>query len=453
MAAYKLLNGPQSHPWLQKLQWLIRTNEYLEECVQIYGDIFALRIAPGSALHVFVSNPQAIQEIFAADSKQLDSGKEAGNSPFLQGEQSLVSLSGKQHLRQRKLLAPSFHGERIQAFAQTICNLANKTASNWTIDQPFPLFPSLQIASVQVSLKALLGSKEGSRYEALKKLLIAILNPKMSRLQDILFHFPFLQRDLGSWSVWGNLIRQKQQIDEIIYAEIREHREQPDPSRTDILSLMMAGRDEAGELMTDGELRDELLTLMTQGPEITTTALARAFYLILRNPQVLDKLLQELDSLGENPDFKTIIRLPYLDAVYKETLRIYPPPQFTFPRKVQSPLQIMDYQFEPGTILSVCIHLTHYREDIYPQPKQFKPERFLEREFTPYEYLPFGGGNRRCIGAAFAQLEMKLVLATVFSQWQLALDDIKSTKATHKDPLVPPVNNIRIVVKGKRVSK
>lgn len=450
MPAHKLPNGPQTYPWLQKLQWLIRTNEYLEECIQRYGDIFTLRIAPGSAPHVFISKPQAIQEIFVADSKQLDSGKEAGNNPFLQGQQSLVSLSGQRHLRQRKFLTPPFHGERIQAYGQMICELTEQTASTWTIGQPFSIYQSLQAISLEVSCKALFGSKNGFRYETLKKLLITILNPKRSRLRDIFFHFPFMRWDLGPWSTWGSLIRQKQQIDEIIYAEIQECREQPDPSRIDILSLMMAVRDELGEPMTDVELSDELITLLTQGPEITVTALVRAFYWILYNPQVLQKLLQELDSLGDDPDLKAIIRLPYLDAVYKETLRIYPPPQFAFPRLVKSPLQIMGYQFEPGTILSPCIHLTHHREDLYPQPKQFKPERFLEREFAPYEYLPFGGGNRRCIGAAFAQLEMKLVLATVLSRWQLALDDSKPVKPSRKDSLLPPVGSIQLVVKGRR---
>lgn len=213
----------------------------------------------------------------------------------------------------------------------------------------------------------------------------------------------------------------------------------------------MASRYDTNEPMTDTELRDELLTLITQGPEITVTALVRALYWILSNPQVLQKLLQELDSVGDNPDVKTISQLPYLDAIYKETLRLYPPPQFAFPRRVKSRLQIQDYQFEPGTILSPCIHLTHHREDLYPQPEQFKPERFLDREFAPYEYLPFGGGNRRCIGAAFAQLEIKMVLATVLSRWHLLLDNSKFVKATPKNPLIPPpMNSINIVVKGRR---
>ncbi|MEC4813574.1 MAG: cytochrome P450 [Scytonema sp. PMC 1069.18] len=451
MSANQLPQGPQTHPWLQQLQWLTRGEEYLKECYQRYGDIFTLRISSDSTPHVFVSNPLAIRDIFAANLKQLDSGKTAGNHPFLLGEQSLVLLSGERHIQQRKLLAPPFHGERIQTLGHTIGQLTEQEVNTWKNNQSFPIYQSLQTISLEVSLRALLGAKDNERDEILKKLLITFLNPNISTLQTIFLHFLFLRWDLGSWSTWGKMIRRKQQIDDIIYAEISKHREQPDSSRTDILSLMIASRYDTGEPMTDTELRDELLTLMTQGPEITVTALVRAFYWILRNPQVLEKLLQELESLGDNLDVKTIIQLPYLDAVYKETLRIYPPPMFAFPRQVKSTLKIQDYQFEAGTILSPCIHLTHHREDLYPQPEQFKPERFLAREFAPYEYFPFGGGNRRCLGAAFAQLEFKIVLATVLSRWELALDDSKLTKVTPKNPLIPPpINNVYILVKGRR---
>ena len=163
-----------------------------------------------------------------------------------------------------------------------------------------------------------------------------------------------------------------------------------------------------------------------------------------------EKLLQELDSLGDNPEPNDIVRLPYLNAVCQETLRIYPVVNFSLPRVVKSPLTIMGYQLEPGTIVSPCIYLTHHREDLYPEPKQFKPERFLERQFSPYEYLPFGGGNRRCLGYAFALFEMKLVLATVLSGWELALADNKPVKPVRRGLLMGPSKGVPMVVKGKR---
>jgi unspecific monooxygenase len=262
--------------------------------------------------------------------------------------------------------------------------------------------------------------------------------------------FPAMQQDLGSWSPWGKLMSQLHQIDDLIYAEITDRKAQPDSSRTDILSLMMSARDEQGQPMTDVELRDELMTLLIAGHETTAIALAWAFYWIHHLPEVREKLLQELDALGDNPDPSAIVRLPYLNAVCQETLRLYPVAMLALNRVVKSPLQIAGYQFEPGTLLVPCIYLTHHREDLYPNPKQFKPERFLERQFTPYEYLPFGGGNRACIGMAFAQFEMKLVLATVLSNWQLELADSTAVKPVRKGALLGPAQGVRMVVKGRR---
>jgi cytochrome P450 family 110 len=246
------------------------------------------------------------------------------------------------------------------------------------------------------------------------------------------------------------LMENERQIDKLIYAEIEERRQKPDPSRTDILSLMMASRDEAGEPMTDVELRDELITLLIAGHETTATSLAWALYWIHHEPKVYEKLIEEIDSLSDKTDINTILRLPYLDAVCKETLRIYPVTMFAFPRMVKSAIQILDYHFEPGTIISPCIYLTHHREDLYPESKKFKPERFLERQFSPYEYLPFGGGNRRCIGMAFAQFEMKLILTNVLSRWQLALINSQPVKPVRRGLLLAPPDSLRMVAKGRK---
>jgi unspecific monooxygenase len=245
-------------------------------------------------------------------------------------------------------------------------------------------------------------------------------------------------------------VRQQQQIDEILFAEIQQRREQPDPSRSDILTLLMSARDENGQPMTDAELRDELLTLLFAGHETTATALTWAFYWIHHLPEVRERLLQELDSLGEETDPNAIAHLPYLTAVCQETLRIYPVALITFSRIVKSPIQIAGYQFEPGTFLAPCVYLTHQREDIYPQPKRFKPERFLERQFSPYEYLPFGGGNHRCIGMAFASFEMKLVLATVLSRYEMAIAHNHTVRPVRRGVTLAPSSGKWLVATGKR---
>ncbi|MDJ0732644.1 MAG: cytochrome P450 [Nostocaceae cyanobacterium] len=447
MAKYKVPNGPKSYPCWQKLQWLIRQEGYLQDCFHKYGDVFTLKVGPDFSPYVFICSPQMMQELFAAGPQQVDSGVEATNNPFLLGERSLVSLSGKRHRQQRKLLAPCLHGERVQVYSQLIRELAEEMASGWSIGQPIPIYQSLQSIFLDLGNKILLGSKDRPRSQKLRQLLLEIMNPKRPILRAMSFYLPFLR--WGPLNVWANLLKEKQEIDDILYAEIREHRENPDPSQTDILSVMIASRYDTGEPMTDLELRDEVITLMAQSPEVAGTSLARAFYWILYKPQVYEKLLEELDSLGDDPDPQEIIRLPYLDAVYKEFMRIYPTAVLTFPRVVKKTLQLQDYQFEPGTILLPCIHLIHHREDIYPQAKEFKPERFLERDFAPYEYFPFGGGHRRCIGTMLAQLEMKLVLATILSGWELALDS-NMPKPSYQGALLPSTNNIRIVMKGKR---
>jgi cytochrome P450 len=208
----------------------------------------------------------------------------------------------------------------------------------------------------------------------------------------------------------------------------------------------MSARDEAGQLMTDVELRDQLMTLLLAGHETTASALAWALYWVEQLPQVRNQLLKELDTLAPNSDPNAIARLPYLTAVCQETLRIYPIAMIGSPRIVKSPLKLMGYQFEPGTALIPCIYLTHHRQELYPEPKQFKPERFFERQFSAYEYLPFGGGNRHCIGSAFAQFEMKLVLAKILSRYRLVLADSRPVKPVRRGFTLAPPSAMQMVM-------
>jgi cytochrome P450 len=335
--------------------------------------------------------------------------------------------------------------------------------SQWQIGEPFYVRSSMQEISLQVILSAVFGlhineagapkTEEGQRFDQLKQLLTSLLDSIGSPLSSTLLFFPSLQRDLGPWSPWGYFLRQKQQIDQLIYAEIQQRREEADSSRDDILSLLLAARDEAGQPMTDEELRDELLTLLFAGHETTASALGWALYWIDHLPEVHDQLLSELDTLPPDCDPSAIARLPYLSAVCSETLRIYPIALNTFARIAKSPIEIMGYEFEPGTVLLPSIYLTHQREDIYPEPKRFKPERFLEKQFSSYEYLPFGGSNRRCIGLAFAQFEMKLVLATILSRYQLKLTDHRPVKPVRRGLTVAPPGTMRMVMTQHRSQK
>ncbi|RUT04399.1 cytochrome P450 [Dulcicalothrix desertica PCC 7102] len=445
----KLPDGPQTHPWVQTFHWLTNPLEFMEDCTKRYGDIFTLRIGPVFTPQVFITNPKAIQQIFSTDPKVLDSGEAAGIKSPLVGRQSMLALEGKPHQRQRKLLTPPFHGERMLFFAQEIREITASVTDKWLLNETFSVLSSMQEISLQVILKAVFGLDAGERYDKLKTLLLEILNPKRPFVFILMFVFPAVQRDFGAWSPWGHFLRLKQQIDEIIYTEIQERREKAEPERNDILSLMMAARDEFGQPMTDVELRDELMTLLVAGHETTATVLSWALYWIYSLPEVRSKLLQELDNLGENPELNAILQLPYLNAVCSETLRLYPVAMLALNRLVKSPIEIMGYQLAPGTLVIPCIYLTHHREDLYPNSKQFQPERFLERQFSPSEFLPFGGGNRRCIGLAFAMFEMKLVLATILSNLEMAVVG-EPVQPVRKGALLGPSKGVPMVVTTKK---
>jgi unspecific monooxygenase len=449
MANPKLPDGPQTPTLLQLIQWITRPLEFMETCANRYGDCFTAKLG-SSVTYVLFSNPQAIEQIFTADPKQF------GVNSILRatvGDNSLILLEGDRHQRARQLLMPPFHGERMRAYGQLISQISEQVTNQWTESSIIPVRPFMQEISLQVILQAVFGLHQGQRYEQLKSLLTSLLNFTTSPLIFSLAFFPGLMKDLGPLSPGRYFIRRKQKIDQLLYAEIRERREQLDPSGSDILTLLMSARDEAGQPMTDEELRDELITLLLAGHETTSIALTWALYWINYLPEVKEKLLNELDTLGNNPDKSAIPQLPYLNAVCSETLRIYPIVFLTTPRIVKSPIQIMAYEFEPGTMLAPCIYLTHRREDLYPQAEQFRPERFLERQFSPYEYLPFGGGNRRCIGAAFSLYEMKLVLASILSRFELALADPRPVSPVRRGVTMAPDGDLKLVVKGQRQDK
>jgi len=450
----KILDGP-SPSFIQRrinmMRWIFNPLAILEKRYQQYGDIYvvAKNVSPPV---VYISNPEALQQIFSAPAETFDSSGANNVLLPLLGDRSLILLDGAAHQRQRKLLMPPFHGDRLKAYGETIRQITQQVISQWEVGKSFNVRAAMQEISLRVILSAVFGLDQGDRFEELRKLLTRLLDGVGSPVSSMLLFFPSLQKDWGMWSPWGRFVKLRSRIDGIIYAQIQERRESDSP-HDDILSLLLDARDEDGQPMTDKELRDELVTLLFAGHETTASALSWALYWIDNLPEVREKLLQELDTLPPNADPSAVIKLLYLNAVCCETLRIYPIAINTFPRIVKSPIDIMGYHFESGTLLLPSVYLTHHREDLYPEPKCFKPERFLEKQFSPYEYLPFGGGNRRCIGLAFAQFEMKLVLATILTQYDLQLASQTPIKPTRRGLTVAPSVNLRMVVKQVRSQK
>lgn len=446
----KLPDGPQKPSIWQMMQWVADPVGYMETNARRYGDVFTARFRSLGAI-VFVSHPQAVQEILTADARSFDAGRGNGILMSLVGDNSLFLLDGERHKRERKLLMPPFHGDRMQTYGKLIVEITRQVMAQWQAGETFRVRSATQEITMRVILNAVFGLSEGERYERLRHLMGKVLDSTGSPLTSSLLFFPILQQDWGAWSPWGHFVRLRAQLDELLYAEIRERRENLDRSRTDILTLLLSARDEQGEPMTDRQLRDELVTLLLAGHETTATALAWALYWLHQLPEVRQKLRKELDELGENPDPMAIVKLPYLNAVCQETLRIYPVALITFPRIVNSSFEVMGHKFDAETWLAPCIYLTHHREDLYPEPDRFKPDRFLERQYSPYEFYPFGGGNRRCLGAALAMYELKLATATIVSEFELRLPDDRPIKPIRRGVTLAPSNRLQLSMCGRRM--
>ncbi|KAF3885428.1 MULTISPECIES: cytochrome P450 [Nostocales] len=423
--------------------------DYLERMGKRYGDIFLAEFI-GFPSQLAISNPQAIQEVFTADAKLFSSGVGNLAEPLL-GANSLVLLDGDRHKQQRKLLMPSFHGERMRAYGHLMGDITKQVMNRLQVGQTFVVRQYMQEISLRIILQAVFGLKEGERYEQIRTTLTEMLDSFNTPFKTLFLLFKVLQVDLGNLSPWGHFLRKRDLLDRLLYQEIHERRTQPESLGEDILSLLISAKDETGQPMTDVELRDELMTMLFAGHETTAIALAWALYWIHYIPEVREKLLQELNSIDiANIEPVEIAQLPYLNAVCLETLRIYPVVVAALNRVLQAPMQLMGYELPEGMTLSVSIYATHHRSDLYPEPKQFKPERFLERQFSPYEYLPFGGGNRRCLGMAFAMFEMKLVLATILSHNSFTLAEKRPLFPVRRGLTFAPNGGVRLMLKERR---
>ena len=446
-----LPDGPKGPKLWQMLQWIATPISFMRRCRKRYGDQFTVNLARALPPIVFFSDPKALQTILTSDESELFDAPGELNvmlQPLL-GTQSLMALSGDPHRRMRQLLLPSFHGERMRSYGQLIQGIAEDVMGEWQTGQPFAVRKAMQKISLRVILRAVFGLNEGARYQELERLLGSLLDELSNPVSVSALYFSVLRKDLGPITPWGRFVRSRQQIDRLVFDEIAERRAHPDDSRNDILTMLMSARDEAGDRLKEQELRDELMTMLVAGHETTATALAWALHWIHKSPPVRKQLIDELQSVEDLMDPGVLFRLPYLNAVCSETLRICPVGMLTFPRVTRSQVELMGSSLDPGTVVAGCIYLAHHREEVYPDPDAFRPERFLERRYSAYEYLPFGGGARRCIGMAFAQFEMKIVLSTVLLGVELAQFGSSGVRLVRRGLTSGP-SPFRMVVKERR---
>ncbi len=444
----KLPNGPSHPAWWQLICWIQDSFSYLKECAKSYGDVFTLRIKGVPPL-VVIGHPLGVKEILSQEANKFDVGRSNYIVRPLVGDNSLVLYDGKRHQQERKMLMPPFHRQNIQSYAKFICEIANQVADRWQEGQKLITSKVMREITLEVILKVIFGISQGERYYKIKPLLGAMLDEIDSPLRSSFLFLKFLQRDWGNWTPWGKFKYCQTQIYKLLQDEINERRSFPLEKGLDILSLMMSARDEAGESMTDAELKDQLMTLLLAGHDSTATMLSWAFYEILKDPTVLEKLREELDC-AENLAPLEIAKLPYLNAVCQEVLRLHPIGSIIFPRITKTPMEIMGHYFEAETWLILSVYLVHHKKELYLEPEKFNPERFLERKYSPYEYFPFGGGNRKCLGVALADLEMKLVLASIISKFELTLASKKSVKPQRRGISISPTGGIPLIFQGQR---
>jgi cytochrome P450 len=416
--------GTRLPPAAQALSYARDPLGFLIDFQRRYGDVFTVRF-PFFERLVYVADPALVKEVFTGSPEQLHAGE--ANATVLEpalGPNSVLTLDEAPHMRQRKLLLPPFHGERIQRYGELIREVTLREMESWPLGEPFALRPHTQRITLAVIMRAVFGVHDEDRLRRFERLI-----ETFSARVNMITAFPPLRRNLGPWSPWGRFLRAREALDAFIYEEIalrRAENASAEDAPDDVLSLLLQARHEDGSPMSDVELRDELVTILGAGHETTATGLAWAMERLPRSPRVLARLRESLDEGDE-----------YLEATVKETLRARPV-IMDVARKLTAPLRIGGYEVPAGCYVLPAIAALHYREDLFPQPQEFRPERFLEGKTDTYAWIPFGGGVRRCIGAAFAEYEMRVVLRAILERADLRAPDPKPEKVKVRNITLAP---------------
>jgi cytochrome P450 len=421
-------------------EWIARPIQFLERASKRYGDVFTVRFPIGTV--VFIADPAVIKQVFTGDPDTFHAG-EANATPLepLMGRHSVLLLDGKEHMRQRKLMLPSFHGERMQRYGDVMREVTEAEIANWPIDEPFGLRPRTQAITLQIIMRTVFGIDDAERLARLGERLSAMLDIGMDSRALAAIALPQVRKTIGR-GVYKRFLRLRAAADAEIYDEIARRRRAADvEERDDVLSILLQARDEDGRGLTDEELRDELMTLLVAGHETTATSLAWAFDMLLRHRPQLARLQAEVESGNGDGE--------YLDAVIKETLRIRPVVPGVI-RKLTAPIELAGYEIPAGKRVAPNIYLTHRRPDVYPEPERFRPERFIERPAETYSWIPFGGGVRRCLGAAFATYEMKIVIPAILQAVRMRAADADHERIRRRAVTFVPEHDGRVVIEEFR---
>lgn len=438
----RLPPGPPGPALWQTLQWISRPCPYLDHCHRRFGEIFTLRFS-GWGTMVFLSNPEAIREVFAAGPEQLHAGAANEIMRPLLGDHSILMIDGSRHLQRRRLLQPTVHPRSWVSLAAEVQSSAERMASTLPLGRVFSLQSHLEAVSMETILRVVFGPAAREQSGEFADVLRAVLGPGSAA---VAFLKP-LQRNLGPLSPGGWFRARVDRLHRLITPHIeRSRRDGPDP--TTALGALLAARDEAGEPLSEGELLDQVVTLLVTGQDPPATAMAWAFHWLLSTPGVLERLTDEIAPVPADAAEK-LLELPYLEAVCREALRIVPVVE-AVQRVARVPFALAGFEIPPGVMVAPCAYLVHRRPDLYPDPELFRPERFLERSFSASEFLPFGGGTRKCLGAPLALLEMKVVVATLLRRFELRRHEPEKLQPSRRNVTVAPSDGTRVIAEPRR---
>ncbi|MDX6616738.1 MAG: cytochrome family [Solirubrobacterales bacterium] len=414
--------GPRAPAVAQGMSWYANPVAFMTRCRKRYGRVFHARLGPGQDV-VFVSDPGLAQGVFAGDSELFRTGDINGIFKRLIGPNSILLLDGEEHLRRRRILLPAFHGPNLERMRSVMESVIAEEVQRWPTGEPFAVLPKVSDISTEIVVRAIFGVRGRERVADLR----AVLPRFMDLCRTSAVFFPPLRRELRGHSPWGRLMRSLKDLDRILYDEIARRRLEPDlDERGDVLSALITTRDDDGTGLSDAEIRDELVTLLVAGHETTAGSLAFAFEQLVHYPHGLDRVEAEVALGGDE----------YLTALVEESLRRRPVLPIVG-RKTTAPVALDDYVLPRGTVILPCVYLMHHEPELYPQPEEFRPERFLDGQTSTYEWIPFGGGIRRCVGASFAMMEMKLVFAAVFSRLSLRAAGLPEAPVRRSVSLAP----------------
>jgi cytochrome P450 len=424
---------------VQTLRWVLRPIAFMQKSREELGNSFSVRFFGFERPMVMISDPAAIKALYGERENGLPPGRNIILEPIL-GSQSVLLLEGADHLARRKLMLPPFHGERMRSYEPVLDEIVAAEIDSWPLGQEFPIHRSMQAITLEVILRVVFGVSHGPRLERLRDRLGDVLQETASPRAQLV---GLALRRFRGGNAMARFEGQLKEVDELLFAEIAEHRSKPDlEQRDDILSMLMLASFEDGSQMDDRELRDQLMTLLLAGHETTATALAWTFDLLLRHGEALQRLR---DSLAAGED-------DYLRATITESLRLRPVIPLAG-RRLAKELVADGFTLPAGTDVTPAIWLTHTRADLYPEPFAFKPERFLEEGPDTYGWIPFGGGIRRCLGASFAEFEMRIVLREVLSRCDLRKASPEPEQTGRRNITLSPKAGTPVVVSSRRPAR